>query len=244
MSTFRLFPYCLLIVCFTFAGCSKPVPEGLPKLYPLTLTFVQEGEPCAEASILLVPQDSGNAAGDSSVGTSVYLMPFMEMNALFDTFMALPTSNSGVLAPWNIQAFQDGGPYQSFICPSSGALSHKVPDYWPNNYVYCTGDALWALGAGSVFVADNDPGPSAAHYVGDRTMFFKDMRKTFSHVADGTSNTVVVSECLTPAEQVGNSTRENIAVYYDMQPEGSTGASPYGVWGALGSPDGGEATSL
>jgi hypothetical protein len=54
MSTFRLFPYCLLIVCL---GCSQPKPDGLPKLYPIALNFVQEGEPCVGVSIVLVPQD-------------------------------------------------------------------------------------------------------------------------------------------------------------------------------------------
>ena len=47
-------------------------------------------------------------------------------------------------------------------------------------------------------------------------MFFKDQRKSLSHIIDGTSNTVAVSECLTPMEQHGFSSRENMAHYNGM----------------------------
>jgi len=47
----------LSVFCLVTAGCSNSKPEGLPDLYPVTLKFVQEGAPCADASIILVPQD-------------------------------------------------------------------------------------------------------------------------------------------------------------------------------------------
>ena len=39
-----------------FSGCGEPRPDGMPKLYPVTLTLEQEGKPLAEATVILVPQ--------------------------------------------------------------------------------------------------------------------------------------------------------------------------------------------
>ena len=52
------FPVYSLVFCFVLTGCGEPKPEGFPTLYPLTLTFVQDGGPCADTTIILVPQDS------------------------------------------------------------------------------------------------------------------------------------------------------------------------------------------
>jgi len=51
----------LSLVCFsaailTLSGCSEPRPEGLPKLYPVTLQFTQGGQPCVEAAVSLIPE--------------------------------------------------------------------------------------------------------------------------------------------------------------------------------------------
>ena len=96
-------------------------------------------------------------------------------------------------APWNVEAYKRGGPFNAFICPSSGALSNMIDDgspsdpMWPNNYVYCNGDALWALTGwqGHDYNLKSEP------YVGDRTMFYLGRRNTLGHITDGTSNTVV-----------------------------------------------------
>ena len=46
-----------VVICCVFAGCGgEPEPEGLPKRYPVTLTFTQEGEPCVEAIVTLFPE--------------------------------------------------------------------------------------------------------------------------------------------------------------------------------------------
>ena len=151
----------------------------------------------------------------TSVGTSVYLMPFIEMNALWSIYTS---ANPRLGAPWNAAEYISGGPYSNFICPSSGALNHKLPDMWPNSYVYSKGDALWAYANHSntttpraYYIEANNPNPTQAHYVGWRTMFYRNERKTFGHLVDGTSNTAAVSECLTPANRQGRDVRTNMA---------------------------------
>ena len=53
----RLSVLCAVAFCAAFAGCGgEPEPEGLPKRYPVTLTFTQEGEPCVEAIVTLFPE--------------------------------------------------------------------------------------------------------------------------------------------------------------------------------------------
>ena len=49
-------PVCFSIFILALLGCSKPRPEGLPKLYPVTLQFTQGGEPCVEAAVSLIPE--------------------------------------------------------------------------------------------------------------------------------------------------------------------------------------------
>lgn len=49
----------LLVIIGLFAltsGCSEPKPDGMPELYPVKLTFTQEGKPLVGASVLLVPE--------------------------------------------------------------------------------------------------------------------------------------------------------------------------------------------
>ena len=49
----------LVLVAPLMSGCGKQsLPEGLPKLYPLTLDLLQEGEPLVEATVSLYPVGS------------------------------------------------------------------------------------------------------------------------------------------------------------------------------------------
>ena len=54
----RLSLVCPIVLCLAFVGCGgEPRPDGFPKLYPVSLTFIQEGEPVADAAVILLPQD-------------------------------------------------------------------------------------------------------------------------------------------------------------------------------------------
>lgn len=54
---FRLFlaSGCLLALAI---GCGDPRPEGMPELYPATITVVQDGSPLPGAAVTLLPQDA------------------------------------------------------------------------------------------------------------------------------------------------------------------------------------------
>ena len=52
---FHFLLFCSAVFCLVLAGCSgEPKPDGLPKLYPVSLSFTQEGEPVKDASVRLV----------------------------------------------------------------------------------------------------------------------------------------------------------------------------------------------
>ena len=57
------------------AGCGQPRPDGLPNLYPVTLKFEQEGTPCAEAIVSLMPEsdDPWAVGGITDTGGNVVL---------------------------------------------------------------------------------------------------------------------------------------------------------------------------
>jgi hypothetical protein len=65
----------LLLVLILAAGCGEPKPAGLPRLTPVALTFTQDGVPCGEASVHLIPAgESPWAVGGSTSasGTVVF----------------------------------------------------------------------------------------------------------------------------------------------------------------------------
>ena len=49
----------LLVGCLAIVGCGggESKPADMPTLYPVSLKFTQEGQPCAGAFVILVPQD-------------------------------------------------------------------------------------------------------------------------------------------------------------------------------------------
>jgi uncharacterized protein (DUF779 family) len=49
--------YPLILLGLGLFGCCENRPDGLPKLYPVSLQFTQDGVPCGGASAHLVPQD-------------------------------------------------------------------------------------------------------------------------------------------------------------------------------------------
>jgi hypothetical protein len=49
-----------LLVCFSVSGCKQRLPEGMPPLYPCTITLIQDGKPLAHASVVFYPSDPEN----------------------------------------------------------------------------------------------------------------------------------------------------------------------------------------
>ena len=56
----KLVPYFSLLVFMTFVGCSEKLPDGMPKLVKVSLTFTQEGKPLAGATVALHPEGTSS----------------------------------------------------------------------------------------------------------------------------------------------------------------------------------------
>ena len=65
----------LLGMFFVIPGCQRgePRPEGMPELFPVSVTIVQDGTPLADASVRLIPDEgtspwsSGGSTGANGV---------------------------------------------------------------------------------------------------------------------------------------------------------------------------------
>lgn len=155
----------------------------------------------------------------ATVGTSVHLLPYIELTQLYDNIYSwdhLPGGAIGQNAPWNCPAVTDNSIVTVFVCPSSSNTQRTSPgdelfgntEVPPNNYVYSVGDALWTQG--------HPPGSAEHQRTHSRGMFFSENRKEFSAMTDGTSNTVGVSECHTPMQYQGVETGKNVAIHNDI----------------------------
>ena len=170
--------------------------------------------------------DTMGRYNEKAVGTIVYLLPSLEQEPIYREIYA---RNPAVGAAWNVQAVQDTAKFDLVLCPSNSVQSKKIASQengsatdhtvlHPNNYVFSLGDACWAWGTTD---------PNSNSYVMDRGMFLNDRRRTFADCADGTSNTVAISECLTPERgRGGSNVRTNVILYtgmWDGTPNGKPG---------------------
>ena len=53
----KIFWLPLVALMPVLTGCGVPKPDGFPKLYPVSLKFLQEGEPCGDTMVFLLPED-------------------------------------------------------------------------------------------------------------------------------------------------------------------------------------------
>jgi len=51
-------PYFSFLVLMTVIGCTEKLPDGMPKLVKVSLTFTQEGKPLPGATISLLSEDT------------------------------------------------------------------------------------------------------------------------------------------------------------------------------------------
>jgi len=179
---------------------------------------------------------SSSGAIGGSVGTITYLLPFIEMNSLYDAIWSRDGHPSALGAGtiWNLPAYQSPDRYDLVLCPSHERRSKATVNQingvgdnaviHPNNYVFSFGDAFWSWNATT--------GPATNSYVMDRAMFLNAKHRTLADCGDGTSNTVAVSECLTPERtRNGNNIRTNAimissGVIWDGTPHGLPGKCP------------------
>ena len=169
---------------------------------------------------------TGHGDMGGTVSASVHLFPFMEQSALYDAIANADEEDipRGTGAPWNVMAVSQAD-LSLLRCPSAGNNTRTSPGdvrygarlVGPNNYVYSLGDALWAH--------SHRPGGDA-HRVTTRGMFMSYDPKNFGSIADGSSNTIGVSETLNPATYRDRDMRTNVARFqgiWDGRPNGLPG---------------------
>jgi len=171
-----------------------------------------------------MPRKFSNTA---SVSALLYLLPFIEQQALYSgtTGDIHPTNADGRYpAPWDTPTMHTSGAISAVMCPSNSVKAMTTAGWKPNNYVFSMGDGCWA---------QHSTDSALNHTVTVRGMFFYNnddtglvTQKSFGGCPDGSSNTVAVSECLTPSTRGGTDARSNVAIY-----TGIWDGTPWGVPG-------------
>lgn len=143
----------------------------------------------------LPPGSYNNAAwGRDATSWYVYVMPFMEQNNRYDEIDITKRLNgNGADAntnPWPSVRMQH---LDAMLCPSdSNVITEQGASEWQvalHNYVVCYGDASFNSG--------NQWG-TVDGYVGKAGMFVPERHAALRDATDGTSNTLLGSEIITP----------------------------------------------
>lgn len=80
----RIFLCCISIpLFFVLTGCDNNVPKDLPKLYPITLTIIQENKPLEGAVVTLVPESGTETKWSQSGLTDAQGVVFVATNGRF-----------------------------------------------------------------------------------------------------------------------------------------------------------------
>lgn len=130
------------------------------------------------------------------VSASIFLMPFLEMDNLYqgierDARVAAPGSSV-----WTSPTLQAAGPQSAFLCPSAAnATNTEYSTVSKCLYVFSTGDAMWHNNR-----TDAQEGGTTSK-IDSRSMFINALetsmrrsRRGFRDCLDGLSNTIAMSE--------------------------------------------------
>ena len=130
-----------------------------------------------------------NATYGAHVGPAIFLMPFMELQNIYDGVDAYSKGGTN-RAIWGTPELRTG-PNKAFLCPSAPNSNKPVLSNVSRcNYVFSHGDGMWHNQR-----RDNQENSSVAKSDG-RGMFAREDMKNLAAATDGTSNTIGVSEDL------------------------------------------------
>ncbi|TWT60596.1 DUF1559 domain-containing protein [Rubinisphaera italica] len=125
----------------------------------------------------------------SMIGWQARILGFMEQSALYDMIdWEIYTGNSG---PNNTVV--RGTEVAAYRCPSDPGNRGKTGQttYAPTNYVACTGTS-GSYGAGGTVFQNNG-----------FTVMYQNSKTLMRDITDGTSNTMIIAECLVGSEALG-----------------------------------------
>jgi prepilin-type N-terminal cleavage/methylation domain-containing protein len=149
----------------------------------------------------------GKFTYNASASAFFQLMPFIELQQAYDG--AIADSNGTLSCPHDTNTMKAIDMFPSALCPSNGVTSSPTKGWQPNNYVFSLGDGCWAQHYVLV--------PEQNHKVCQRGMFYYGTNdivgKTFASCQDGSSNTIGVSECLTPDVPNSTNVKSNVAIF-------------------------------
>ncbi len=130
------------------------------------------------------------------VSAVMFLMPFMELNSLYEAFemdakKAVPGSSS-----WTSPSLDAAGPQGSFLCPSAAnATSSEYNNVSKCLYVFSVGDAMWHnMRTDAQETSNNSKIDVRSMFVNALEKTVRNSRRSFRDILDGTSSTIAMSE--------------------------------------------------
>jgi prepilin-type N-terminal cleavage/methylation domain-containing protein len=140
----------------------------------------------------------------------VHILPYMEMNNLYDKIDFSLRSDNGLYDQYKVKAIN----IPSYRCPSDPGTKQTTnqPNYAPTSYAACIAETVRLYGDGGstatagvhgTYIAGNgDWAKMVLNNKSEEGVFATNSRCNFKDIVDGTSNTLAVSECLVGAPVV------------------------------------------
>ncbi|MDD3468542.1 MAG: DUF1559 domain-containing protein [Thermoguttaceae bacterium] len=185
--------------------------------------------PAGNCHFLGFRQDSGNVWTSPTNGAVVFLLPYMEQKALYDTYVDWAkradtdsSVTSGYYVVWDLAAANKtwyANKIPSLLCPSDGNNTEVTSGVGSSctNIYYCAGDGMWS------FASRPDMEWTPRAHVGKRGFFQREAWKSMAAVTDGTSNTICLSECVVPSSNNTSNLKGGVAAYQPHDGEGRAG---------------------
>ncbi len=158
-----------------------------------------------------------NNATYPHVSAAIFLMPFMEMNSLYEAFEADAKRAARGSSAWDSPSLNAAGPQSAFLCPSAAnADQSEYSTVSKCLYVFSVGDAMWHnMRTDAQETSSNSKIDNRSMFVNALETTVRASRRAFRDILDGTSNTIAMSEVRgTPRSQA--SVRGDVASYNSM----------------------------